>query len=103
MAIITKEEMINKIKETVTDNTSDSAISLIEDISDTMDSLNGKDDWKTKYEENDAMWRKKYTERFYAGSDEPEKEKPETYKDENEDKKNQKPKVLTYEALFEKK
>lgn len=68
MAVRTKEELLNIIKEHLGDDTSDSALQLVEDVSDTFDDLNSHtdgEDWKTKYEQNDADWRKKYRDRFF--------------------------------------
>lgn len=64
----TKEEILNSIKDILKDDTSDSALSLIEDLSDTLDNVNSSDDtdWKTKYEENDAQWRQRYRDRFFS-------------------------------------
>ena len=46
------------------DRTDDEAIALLEIIdNEGMDEEN----WKQKYEDNDAEWRKKYTERFKEG------------------------------------
>ena len=66
--IKTKEEILNSIKEILKDDTSDRALSLIEDLSDTLDNVKPSDetDWKTKYEENDAQWRQRYRDRFFA-------------------------------------
>lgn len=78
MAIRTKEEILESIRTRIGDDTSDEALALVEDVSDTMDSLSNADneDWKTKYEENDAAWRQKYRDRFY-NSDNPKDEEPE--------------------------
>lgn len=48
----------------VGDRTDDEVIALLEIIDD-----EGVDEenWKQKYEDNDAEWRKKYTERFKEG------------------------------------
>ena len=65
----TKEEILNLVKDILKDDTSDSALSLVEDLSDTLDSnVNSSDeaDWKTKYEENDAQWRQRYRDRFFS-------------------------------------
>ena len=64
----TKEEILNAIKDILKDDTSDSALSLIEDLSDTLDSMKPSDetDWKTRYEENDAQWRQRYRDRFFS-------------------------------------
>lgn len=75
MAVKTREEILGSFKTMLGENTDDETISFLEDVTDTLDDFekraNGDGtDWKTKYEENDANWRKKYTERFF--SDEPE-------------------------------
>lgn len=72
MAVRTKEDLLNLIKEHLGDDTSDSALQLVEDVSDTIDDLNSHadgEDWKTKYEQNDADWRKKYRDRFFSSGD----------------------------------
>lgn len=71
MAVRSKEEIMNAIRARIGEDTSDEAISLIEDISDTVDDLTGRigEDWKAKYEENDASWRQRYTERFFGGGE----------------------------------
>lgn len=91
MAVKTKEEILSLIKDHLGDDTSDTALQLVEDINDTLDSLNkpaDSEDWKTKYEQNDAEWRKKYRDRFFnTGStdNEPdetsEPEEPEEHED----------------------
>lgn len=81
MAIKTKDELLNSIKEILGDNsTTDNAISLLEDLSDTYDSLQPKEDeeekvdWEAKYNELDASWRKKYTDRFFQKNDDSEEQ-----------------------------
>lgn len=64
MSVSTKENLIARISESFGENLSDDNISLLEDIADTIDSFSDAEDWKTKYEENDASWRKRYKERF---------------------------------------
>lgn len=72
MAIRTKEEILESIKAKLGDDNSDETISIIEDISDTMDDYDAKvkdsTDWKAKAEQIDAEWREKYKERFFSGS-----------------------------------
>lgn len=75
MAVKTREEILESLKTRLGENPDDESISFLEDVTDTLDNFekraNGDGtDWKSKYEENDANWRKKYTERFF--SDEPE-------------------------------
>lgn len=70
MAVKTREEIITQLRTQLGDNTDDDTISFLEDISDTLDDLeskaNGTSNWEQKYKDNDAEWRKKYTERFYS-------------------------------------
>lgn len=74
--IKTKEELFEAIKNKFAEDDSEETISLIEDITDTVNDYNtrlsSETDWKTKYETNDAEWRKKYKERFFnsAGNNE---------------------------------
>ena len=59
-----KEELIEKVKAYVGDRTDDETISLIEDISDSMEVTDDAENWKEKYEELDNQWREKYIARF---------------------------------------
>jgi hypothetical protein len=85
MAVKTREEILESFKTRLGENLDDESISFLEDITDTLDDFekraNGDGtDWKSKYEENDASWRKKYTERFFSGEPNPEpkpEQKPE--------------------------
>ena len=90
MAVQNKETLLEKLRDKIGEDTSDDAIALIEDVSDTIDDMNNRltesGDWKTKYEENDAEWRKRYKDRFYSGEPNPEPEpepddKPKTFSD----------------------
>lgn len=98
----TLEELLDKARSVMGDDTSDAALELIEDLSDTINDLSERaddqTDWKSKYDELDQTWRQRYRDRFYsgddldgsnAGADEPDPiEDPE----ENHD--------MTYESLF---
>ena len=86
MAIRTTEELLNMIRDKTGD--SDEDLALIEDISDTLTSLSESENWKEKYETNDAEWRTKYRERFFNN---------ETEDDTPEDEQNVK---KTYDDLF---
>ena len=94
MAVKTKEEILTALQTRVGEQNDDDTIAFIEDITDTLSDLETKaqgdgTDWKSKYEENDAEWRKRYTERFYSSDpdddqpDDPEDEsaKPKTFAD----------------------
>lgn len=63
MAVLSKDELIEKIKKYIGDRTDDETIEIIEDISDSIDSADA-DEWKKKFEENDKMWRDRYISRF---------------------------------------
>ena len=72
MSVKTREEILESFKTRLGENPDDETISFLEDVTDTLDDFekraNGDGtDWKSKYEENDANWRKKYTERFFSG------------------------------------
>lgn len=83
MAVKTREEILESFKTRLGENPDDESISFLEDFTDTLDDFEKRakgdgTDWKSKYEENDANWRKKYTERFFSVEPEPEPEpKPE--------------------------
>ena len=92
MAVRTTQEIIDALKSSFGESPDDTQLAMLEDVSDTFTDLNERsgEDWKTKYEENDKAWRKRYTDRFSGkadpvqdqGADEPE------------------PKPITYESLF---
>lgn len=88
MAVVERDVLIHRIASVLSDPESDESLSLIEDVTDTLDA-GSSDDWKTKYEENDAAWRKRYKERFLK---KPDKE-PEIEDDDDKEKKN-------YDDLF---
>lgn len=83
MAVKTREEILESFKTRLGENPDDDSISFLEDFTDTLDDFEKRakgdgTDWKSKYEENDANWRKKYTERFFSVEPEPKPEpKPE--------------------------
>ena len=93
MAILTKEQLMESIKNRVGEDTSDEALAFIENVNDTIENMSSdkNTDWKAKYEENDAAWRQKYKDRFFNSSSEDKDD------DFEEDEKN---KPMTYEALF---
>lgn len=77
MAVSTKENLVARLTASFGENLSDDNISLLEDLSDTIDSFSNTEDWKTKYEENDASWRKRYKERFEGKEDDSPENEPE--------------------------
>lgn len=64
MAVRTRDELITAVNAIIGETPDDNGLSLLEDISDTFAIHNDTEDWKTKYEENDAEWRRRYRERF---------------------------------------
>ena len=103
--IRTKEELLDGIKELIGENEDDKSLSLLEDVTDTFDDFKTKTsdstDWKTKYEENDKEWRKKYRDRFFNGVGS-EDDKLDPIKD-VEDEKPPREETITYNDLFKEK
>lgn len=78
MAVLSKEDFMTRLKERIGDDTSDEALSFIEDMTDTFNDLetkssgNNDEQWKQKYDELDKSWREKYTARFFKSETTPE-------------------------------
>ena len=70
MAVRTREEVMEMIRERIGEDTSDSALAIIEDLTDTLDDYDARiadsGDWRARYEENDAAWRQRYRDRFFG-------------------------------------
>ena len=97
MAVRTREEILEAIRSRIGEDTSDESISLLEDITDTMEDYEtrvaDKTDWKNKCDELDATWRRKYIERFSGKTGEDIKnEQEEQIKDDSEPR--------TFDELF---
>lgn len=99
MAVLTKEQILDRIKVRIGEDTSDEALQLIEDISDTIGDYETKTkdstDWEKKYKDNDEQWRKKYKDRFFNS---PAEEEKSISSEINEDEKIEN--KLTYDNLF---
>ena len=95
MAVKSKDEILESLKSRIGEDTTDEAISILEDVEDTLNSLTNTEteNWKQKYEENDAQWRQRYKDRFFSKGDTEDVDK---YSDE-EPVADQ----LTYDKLFE--
>lgn len=93
MAKLSKDDLIEKVKNYVGDRKDDETIEIIEDISDSIDTSDS-DEWKQKFEENDKMWRDKYISRFFEKNVD-EIEEPTDEKDDEEKE------YKTFEDLFE--
>lgn len=94
MSVLNKEELMTKLSARIGEDTSDEAIQLLEDVSDTLADYESKaagdgTDWKAESERIDREWRERYIARFNGAETEDE---PFVPKDE--------PKNYTYENLF---
>ena len=96
MAVLDREELKKKLIEHFSTLEDDSAISMIEDISDSFDSFGGDDtnEWKTKYEEI----KKKYVDRFLNKEEKPEEKGDEETEVEETEKEDEG--VVTEEDIF---
>lgn len=93
MAVRTREEILESIRTRVGEQTDDETIAFLEDVTDTLTDFetraNGDgENWEQRYKDNDAEWRKKYTERFFSNEPaeplepkEPPETKPKTFED----------------------
>lgn len=96
----TKEEIMTSLRGVIGDNTNDDVLALLEDVDDTLSVSNDPENWKEKYESNNAewenkydeletKWRNKYRDRFYGDVDDTEEkvfENPEENKEVEKEK-----------------
>lgn len=99
MAVRTKEELLETIRARVGEQTDDETISFLEDVTDTLADFetraNGDgENWEQRYKDNDAEWRKKYTERFFSS------EPTELTEPTDPNPKDEEMKPKTFEDLF---
>lgn len=68
MAVRTREELMEMVRNRIGEDNSDEALAMLEDMTDSLNDyetrINEAGDWKAKYDENDAAWRQRYRERF---------------------------------------
>lgn len=74
MGVLTRDEFFAKLHERIGEDTSDEAITFLEDMTDTYNDMekrvNGDGtDWEKKYHELDESWKKRYRHRFFNGGD----------------------------------
>lgn len=66
--VLSREDLIGRIRDRIGDGIEDADISLMEDIADTYDDLKERagdgENWREKYDELDRTWRQKYIDRF---------------------------------------
>jgi hypothetical protein len=107
MAVVSKEQLMSQIKNVLGDNTSDEAISLLENVSDTLDASSNADaeelkkqlaEAQKKAEEIDKNWREKYTNRFNAPVPQPSTPVDPSGEGEDEEEEEEEPK--TFSDLF---
>lgn len=73
MPVLSKEDFFERVHARVGNDTSDDAISFLEDMTDTYNELSNKaendgQDWERKYNELNESWKKRYQHRFYSGN-----------------------------------
>lgn len=101
MAVRTRDEILAAIRSRLGDDTSDDALTIIEDIDDTFKDYETRtgEDWKSKYDELDAQWRKRYRDRFFQKADNGETT-PNDVKDDNEEDLKEESEVKDFDELF---
>lgn len=103
MAVLTRDEFFTRIVDITNGDSSETAITFIEDMTDTYNALeerinNGGEDWRARYEENDARWRETYKSRFFNGPKPGVKLEIEIEEDEKDEAEE-----ITVDDLFEEK
>lgn len=105
MAKVTKEELMEQLKTYLKEDTSDEALSLIENVNDsfgeTIDTSDKDKEIKSlqdKLEEQDKMWREKYRDAFFSGTPKGDDNDPATEHPHDEDEEDNSP--HTFEDLF---
>lgn len=105
MAVLDRDEFTKRIASIIVGDT-DEDLKNIEDIMDTFDDLLEKTDtenWKQKYEDNDAGWRKKYKDRFFEAIDETKVKEIDTDEENTDELESESEEVKEYDDLFEEK
>jgi len=70
MAVIeSRDDFLARLQSRIGEDMKDEDVEFIEDFADTYDHMSGLSttDWESKYNELDASWKKKYTDRFFQG------------------------------------
>lgn len=102
MAIRKYDEIMEIVKNRIGEDTTDEAISFVEDISDTFNDLqtrlNEAGDWKAKYDELDESWRTRYRNRFYETGNLNIDNDPIDFEEKNPDVED---KIVSFEQLFD--
>ena len=97
--IKTRDELMKWVEEKIDDDTSDEALAILEDFTDTFNNyeelVSDSVNWKQKYNELDETWRKRYKERFFSGTS------PDVVIEDQKEDVIDDPENRTYEDLFE--
>ena len=101
MSVLSRDELLEKIRTLLGERTDDEAIAFIEDVTDTYDSISDgnsgytEDEVTARVNEVEEKWRKKYRDRFFGngGNDD----------DDDPDDDNTNTEEVTIDDLFEKK
>lgn len=64
--IRTRDELLNAIKAVLPEDSTDEVLTLLEDVTDTLDSVADSEEWRAKYDDLDKSWRERYKARFFA-------------------------------------
>ncbi len=90
-----KEALIEKVKSYIGEDTSDAAISLLEDVSDSVEGFDGvtMEEAERMVAEKEEEWRKKYIDRFSGNDEEREETEEENLPDSEEE-------LISYDELF---
>lgn len=72
MAVLSKEDFFARLHTRIGEDTSDEAISFLEDMTDTFNDLEKRAtgdgvNWEQRYHDLDESWKKRYRHRFFSG------------------------------------
>lgn len=110
MAVLSKDEFFNRIRERIGEDTSDETLTFIEDVTDTYNELEGRaegdgTDWKAEYDRLDSEWRTRYRDRFWGIEGDRNVDTdvltPKDVIQSQEDNVSDDGKIRSYETLFE--
>ena len=106
MAVLDRDTFFQRVKERVGDATDDETLAFVEDITDTYNDMETRAkgdgvDWKSKYEESENTWRRKYRERFFAGDPVGGVTTPEVVVTNHAEDSQEEEKEKTFDELFE--
>lgn len=104
MAVRTRDEILSAIRALLGDDTSDDALTIIEDIDDTFRDYetSAGEDWRARYDELDGQWRKRYRDRFFQKAYN-EETTPEDVVDDNEEDLKEESETKSFDELFDEK